>query len=243
MLDNFSNGYFDAHIHLVQCAKNENLIDVFTQFQENYCGITCAHEKDEFFLQEKLINELESNFKNVHFFKSFGMHPQLPLIKNADFLENLLKKNKIDAIGEAGFDFYTDEFKKNAKQQQTAWQIQLDFSIKYQKPLIIHSRKALNLIFRDTNKLKKTPEVLFHSFAGSLVEAKSLLNRGINAFFSFGKQIKNGNKKAIECVSLLSKNVLRLETDAPFQTLKGENFTSLADIKTVYETAKKLRTQ
>ena len=51
----------------------------------------------------------------------------------------------------------------------------------------------------------------------------------------------NGNKKSIACVRELPADRILLETDAPFQTLKGEEFTSVLDIKKVYEEASALR--
>ena len=78
-------------------------------------------------------------------------------------------------------------------------------------------------------------EVLFHSFMGPPVEALSLLNRGINGYFSFGKQLLNCNKKAIACVRELPSNRILAETDAPFQTLKGEKYTAPSEIVRVYQ--------
>ena len=70
---------------------------------------------------------------------------------------------------------------------------------------------------------------------GPSVEAKSLLDRGINAYLSFGKQLLNGNKKAIACVRELPDERILPETDAPFQYLKGENFTKPSEVSRVIE--------
>ena len=92
-----------------------------------------------------------------------------------------------------------------------------------------------------SKELKKLPAVLFHSFMGSLIEAESLLKRGINGYFSFGKQIFNNNKKVIQLVSELPLEKLLLETDAPFQTLKGEKFTDTKEIEKIYTKVFELR--
>jgi len=169
------------------------------------------------------------------------MHPQMPLVQNADFLEQLLSMQAIDAIGEAGFDFFTEEFRKTESSQDTAWAIQTELAVQYNRPLIVHCRKALDRIFRDSRILRKIPSVIFHSFAGGPVEARSLLNRGINAYFSFGKPLLNGNKRSIACVKELPVEHLLLETDAPFQTLKGEVQTQPEEIRRVYAAAVKLQ--
>ena len=41
---------------------------------------------------------------------------------------------------------------------------------------------------------------------------------------------QNGNKKVLECIQKLPPQRILCETDAPFQYLKGEKFTSPADI-------------
>ena len=97
-------------------------------------------------------------------------------------------------------------------------------------------------IFAAAGALKKVPAVVFHSFAGSPADARSLLSKGINAYFSFGKPIVNGAKKAMHCVRALPIERLLFETDAPYQTLKGEKATSPAEIADVYQAAFELRT-
>ena len=89
--------------------------------------------------------------------------------------------------------------------------------------------------------LKKIPAAVFHSFAFGPREALSVLSHGINAYFSFGKALQNGNKKSMACVAELPLERLLFETDAPYQTLKGESFTPLGDIKLVYQKASELR--
>lgn len=55
----------------------------------------------------------------------------------------------------------------------------------------------------DSALLRKIRAVVFHSFCGGMYEVEGILGKGINAYFSFGKQILNGNKKSIECVRFL----------------------------------------
>ncbi len=181
-------------------------------------------------------------------FATYGIHPQSPSIRDKSFieeelafLENLLAAKKIIAIGECGFDFFTPEFKSTAAEQEIVFNEQLFLAQKYNLPLVLHLRKAIEKIFTYSRELKKLPAVIFHSFPGTLREAQSLTNHGINAFFSFGKPILNGKKSAIECIQNLPLENLLLETDAPYQTLKGEQETFPSDIKKVYQKASELR--
>ena len=181
-------------------------------------------------------------------FASYGIHPQSPTLrdktfieKELSFIENLLTEKKIIAIGECGFDFFTPEFKSTAPEQEIVFNEQLSLAQKYNVPLVLHLRKSIEKIFTYSRELKKLPAVIFHSFPGTLREAQSLQNHGINAFFSFGKPILNGKKASIDCVQNLPIQNILFETDAPYQTLKDEKETLPSDIKKVYQRACELR--
>ncbi len=230
---------FDCHMHLVHSK-----ILKFPE-QMEYTALACALSKSEFLEQNKIIESicgsLEKKHSNIHFLTSFGIHPQNPDISEKDFLIELLEHNKIDAIGECGFDLFTEQFKLNIENQEKTWAFQLECAIKYEKPLVVHGRKCTHLFFRDIKSLKKVPAVIFHSWAGTFLEAASMLQKGVNAYFSFGKPLINGKKSAIECVKRLNRERILFETDSPYQTLKGEQETLPQDILKVYEEAEKLR--
>ena len=180
--------------------------------------------------------------------QSFGLHPQAPFdgerdfAERLDFLESLLRERRVQAVGECGLDFFTPEFSANRAAQEKAFAAQLELAARHSVPVIVHARKATQEIFASAAALKKVPAVVFHSFAGTLIDARSLLEKGVNAYFSFGKPLMNGAKKAILCARSLPLERLLFETDAPYQTLKGELFTSPAEIADVYQTAFELRT-
>jgi len=222
--------YCDSHIHLFH-SKTPS----FAERGHYFCVSSC-HTKEEFdFLSDK------------NSFASFGIHPQdcfpgkSEMSETLSFLDSLCREKKIIAIGECGFDFFTKEFKATAEAQEFAFGEQLKLAQKYKLPLVLHIRKAIEKIFTYSKELKELPSVIFHSFPGTVREAESLKKHGINAYFSFGKPILNGKKSAIDCVKNLPLQNILLETDAPYQTLKGENETFPSDIKKVYEKAAELR--
>jgi TatD DNase family protein len=227
------SSFSDAHFHIVQCGT-------LPSFSVPYYAVTCAHDREEFLTQRSLISAYRG-IKNVQILGAFGMHPQIPLVQNADFMENLLKEKNIQAIGEAGFDLFTKELKGGIVQQEEAWNIEVELAAAYNVPLIVHCRKSLDRMFRDSKKLTKVRAVVFHSFEGSPADARSLLRHNINAYYSFGKPLINGDKSAAACVKELDKDRLLMETDAPYQTLKGEKETSVCEIERVYKTAFTMR--
>lgn len=137
-------------------------------------------------------------------------------------MENLLKQDKIDAIGEIGFDFYNNSESKTIEKQTEYWNTQIEFAIQYKKPIVIHSVKATNFILKENKKLKKVPAVLFHGSKIPFSESEYLLKSGVNAFFSFGKPLLKDNKTAIECVTKLPLDRLCFETDSPYQLQETE---------------------
>ena len=195
-------------------------------------------------------------------FASYGIHPQkvaqvfleeknsghcngrdiISLFsKEFVFLEELLKEEKIIAIGECGLDYFTSELKESRQEQMLVFQRQIELSQKYCLPLVLHLRKSMNDFFAFSKDLKKLPAVIFHSFPGSLQEAFSILNHKINGYFSFGKPLLNGKKSALDCVKNLPIERILLETDSPYQTLKGEKETFPKDIEKVYRKTGEIR--
>ncbi|NLM01339.1 MAG: hypothetical protein GX220_07815 [Treponema sp.] len=161
---------------------------------------------------------LKNNFTKC----SYGIHPCYLDKNEIDNLYSLLKSNpeKIDAIGEIGLDYFNNTLIETKKLQKFFFEMQLDFAIEFNKPIIIHCRKAVNDILYFSSKLKKISSVIFHEYWGTVVEANYLLKRGVNAFFSFGSSILKGRKKSIECVKHFSLDFLFAETDSPFQNTK-----------------------
>lgn len=238
MLEKFiKKSNFDAHFHYSEC-KNLGICD----FPDDFCGISCADSQKSWNVQ---FNEIAKNEQNMFIMSAYGLHPQNAKNENVkvsvDFLEELVLKQKIYFIGEMGFDFFSDEYKMFSEKQEEIFNLQLDIALKYNMPIVIHCRKANHKLFEYADKLSALPEVLFHSFMGTSIEAKSLLNKKINGYFSFGKQIFNGNKKVIDCVKNLPANRVFAETDAPYQFLKGEKYTKPSEITKIFNEITKLQ--
>lgn len=221
--------YCDSHVHIARCS----IIPQLDKNDEYFCVSSC-HSKDDFYAcAQKCI-------------LSFGIHPQEVLEKiyseeDFSFLEKLAEEKKIAAVGEIGLDFFTAELKSKSHEQIEIFERQLQTALKNNLPAVLHLRKSIEQIFSYSKILSMLPSVVFHSFPGTVMEAKSLLNHKINGFFSFGKPILNGRKASVKCVEELSLDRILLETDAPYQTLKGEKATSPEEIKKVYSSAACLR--
>ena len=147
-----------------------------------------------------------------------GLHPEEV---KADWQEVLsamhphLSDVGVIAIGEVGLDFYwSREFEK---EQMTAFEEQVRWSVETRLPLMIHCRKAQNELVGILRRYQKElPGGVFHCFTGNENEARQLLEfenfvLGIGGVLTFKK---SHLPEVLPAVVPLSRIVL--ETDAPY---------------------------
>jgi TatD DNase family protein len=158
-----------------------------------------------------------------------------------DLLETLTATSALNAIGETGFDLYDQAFRDAEALQDELFAAHLDAALRHGLPLVIHARKAMHKVFAHTRALKRLSAVVFHSYMGTPEEGTSLLRRGVNSYFSFSAGILLNHKTAIRCCATLPLDHLLLETDAPYQPLRGRDFSRWADLETIRNGAAAIR--
>ena len=247
--------FSDSHLHPIEWQKAAKAVFADATLPQGlYCA--CALSKEEAAACGALKAAFLASKADGAVFVSFGAHPQLPAVlarsrmsceqvKKEGFrlieeISLLAAASRIDAVGEAGFDFYTPDFAATANEQAALFDAQLEIAFNASLPLVIHARKGQKEIFARTQKLKKLSAAVFHGYSGSGGEALSLLRRGVNAYFSFGKALLRGSRKAAESLKAIPRERLLLETDAPYMTLRGEAFTSPRDIEKVAACASRI---
>lgn len=222
----------DSHLHIY------DLLQLWTPEPINWDGVkrvTSMHNQKEWEHYQKHLqhsNQIKA---------SFGLHPQLPVWEEKELLEKLVRQKSIVAIGECGFDFFLNHSPELDKQQTEIFQFQLELALDSGLPLVLHLRRATDKIFTYLKDLKNVSSVIFHSWPAPPHEAQSLLKRGVNAYFSLGPPLLQGNKKAQGCALQLPLDRILSETDAPYQTLKGEAFTTPEHLEQVLQIWSKLR--
>ncbi|GMO53826.1 MAG: hypothetical protein Ta2G_12390 [Termitinemataceae bacterium] len=237
----------DAHCHPYYLKKVFADCEVQRQSLNIICAAS-AWNKDDWAYIQKISNNEEIKTGCRKMILCFAVHPQMcALYPKSDvdaslyLLHQLLSENSLDAIGESGFDFFNTDLKNTEELQSAIFEEHLDLAIKYKLPLVLHIRRSMQKIFSYKAKLKRVPSIVFHSFSGTLDEAQFFLRSGINAYFSFGTAIMLNHKAAIKCCSHLDSDRILFETDAPYQMLKGEMYSSYCDIKKVIQSASVLR--
>lgn len=130
-----------------------------------------------------------------------------------EIVEQCLEKEKFVAIGEIGIDLYRD--KTFINEQIEVFSLQLSLAKKYNLPVIIHSRNALNEIIRILNEKKYSDvKAVFHCFPGNYEQAAYLTKKGY--LLGIGGVVTYKNSGLARIVKELPLEFILLETDAPY---------------------------
>ena len=127
-------------------------------------------------------------------------------------LENLIKNEKIVAIGEIGLDYYWT--KDNKDKQIEFFKAQLELSKKYDLPVIVHARESVQDVY-DILKEMDIHKGSMHCYSGSLEMAREFINLGFKIGIDGPITYKN-NKKGVEVVKNIDLKDILLETDSPY---------------------------
>ncbi len=149
-------------------------------------------------------------------YASYGLHPMFMAEHKTQHLAELdhwLDQYNAVAVGECGLDFYSGD--SDLKLQLELFRGQLDIAENHQLPVIIHSRKSLDIVTREIRRTGVRGGVI-HSFSGSFQQAEQLVDLGfklgIAATVSFDRA-----KKLREITSKIDIDALVIESDAPDQ--------------------------
>lgn len=206
--------YFDTHVHLnsEQYENIEEIIDNATKSNVKKMVV--------------IGYDLESSIKAVELallydflYAAVGIHPsEIKKMKENDLveIENLLKNEKVVAIGEIGLDYYWD--KDNKEEQKSMFVKQIKLANKYNLPIIIHSREAAQdtyeILKENKNYYKKG---IMHCYSYSLDLAKKFIK--LNFMLAFGGTLTFLNSKQNkEIVQEIELKHLLTETDSPYLT-------------------------
>ncbi|MDE6241887.1 MAG: TatD family hydrolase [Anaeroplasmataceae bacterium] len=161
-----------------------------------------------------LVQEYAKKYKL--FYPTAGLHPSEASEAykyDLNKLEQFIKEHRIYAIGECGLDYHYG--KDNVEVQKGLFRGQIELSIQYHLPLIIHMRDAT----QDTyNILKEYAGKVFgvmHCYSGSFEMAKEFIKLGF--YISLGGPVTFKNAKESKRVAeQIDLDYLLVETDCPY---------------------------
>ena len=202
----------DTHTHIYDKQFENDFDDVMKRIEDELEGIV------------SIGFDLESSIKSIELANRYsfvnaviGVHP-VDIKKYNDKVEKELERlalteKKVVAIGEIGLDYHWMEDPKDV--QIAGFRKQMELAERVKKPVVIHTREALQDTLDVLRDYKNVGGIL-HCYPGSLEAAKPFLDRyylGIGGTLTF----KN-NKKTKELVKELPLEKIVLETDCPYLT-------------------------
>jgi len=145
-----------------------------------------------------------------------GLHPTSvneSFRDELDKIDSALSSRRFYGIGETGIDLYWD--KTFMSQQIEAFEYQLDLSIKYDLPIIIHARDSIKVIYEVLERYKsKNIRGIMHCFPGDVEDAKKAIEYGLLIGVGGVSTFKNTHLR--EVLSQISIQNIVLETDSPY---------------------------
>ena len=159
--------------------------------------------------------DLEAQYP-ANVFLMMGLHPTYVkenYLEELSHVEKELSKRKFCAIGEIGIDLFWD--KSHLKQQQFAFQHQIQLAKKYKLPINIHCRDAFDEVF-EVLESEKADDLfgIFHCFTGDIHQANRAVD--FNMKLGIGGVVTFKNGKIDQFLSQIEIKNIVLETDSPY---------------------------
>ena len=135
--------------------------------------------------------------------------------ENLKFIEKHINDDKIVAVGEIGLDYHYDIDKDL---QKKLFKKQLDIALKYNKPVIIHSRDCIKETYDILKEYTKAGlNGVMHCYSGSVEMAREFNKIGFLLGVGGVSTFKN-SKVIIDVIKSVSLEYIVLETDSPYLT-------------------------
>lgn len=207
--------FIDTHCHLYSQEFDEDIDEVIRKAESVGVSRFYLPAIDQSTTDRML--KLEARFP-ASCTSMMGLHPgsvNLNYREELAHVEEWLAKRRFVAIGEIGLDYYWD--KTYMAEQQEAFKLQMEWAIKYDVPIVIHTRNAMQETIEMVKAFApKGIRGIFHCFSGSLESARQIIRLGF--YLGIGGVITYKNAGVAEVLETIDIKHLVLETDAPYLT-------------------------
>ena len=201
--------FIDTHCHISKEYFDDipNLIDKIVKSGVNKVIVNGCDMKSN-------LEVLELVEKYDIVYGALGFHPtELDDFSDEQliWLEKNINNKKIVAIGEIGLDYHYDNTDK--VKQKEVFEKQLQIASKYHKPVIVHSRGAINDTYNIISKYNVIGSL--HCFSSSKEMAERFIKLGF--YIGIGGVCTYKNAKEIkEVIKAIDLEYIILETDTPY---------------------------
>ena len=197
---------FDTHAHLFKEYYTEEEIEKIASSFNGYIIVSGTDDNS---------NREILNLKYENIYITLGIHPEDALNykdSDIDFIVNNLNNSKVVGIGEIGLDYHYG--KENRDKQIELFVKQLDIARKYNLPVIIHSRDAINDTINILKNYKDLKKIL-HCYSGSLESARELIK--LDTYFGVGGVLTFKNStNLVQTIKEIPLDRIVIETDSPY---------------------------
>ena len=210
--------FFDTHAHYNDEKFNLDRDEIITKIKQE--GITKYNCVGYDVQSSKIAVEIANTYSFIY--SIIGISPNDVVEKSEAINEQIKeievilkndKNNRIVAIGEIGLDYYWN--KENKEIQKETFIKQIEIANKYNLPIVIHTREAI----QDTIEILKKNVVIkkgvFHCCPLNRELVKEALKLGYYISFAGPITFKN-SKNANEIVNMVPLDKILIETDSPY---------------------------
>ena len=198
----------DTHCHLFR-EYFSDIDSVLARAFDN--GVSFVIVNGTNFSDNQEVIELVSKYSMVY--GALGIQPQ-EIDDNWEecfqFIEKHIFDEKIIAIGEIGLDYH---YECDRELQKNIFRKQLELAQKYNKPVIVHSRDAI----QDTYDILKEYHVkgIIHCYSGSVEMAREFCKIGFYLGIGGTCTFKNSSR-IVSVIKDIPIEYIVLETDSPY---------------------------
>ena len=197
---------FDTHAHLFkEYYTDEEINKIASSFKGNIIVSGTDNNSNK--------EILELKYDNIYI--TLVIHPEDVLNykeSDIDFIVDNLNNPKVVGIGEIGLDYHYG--KEDRDKQIDLFIKQLDIARKYNLPVIIHSRDAINDTINILKNYKDLKKVL-HCYSGSIESARELIK--LDTYFGVGGVLTFKNStNLVQTIKKIPLDRIVIETDSPY---------------------------
>ena len=205
--------FTDTHTHLYSEEFDQDRLEMINRAINLGVSRFFVPSIDSNYTQK--MYDLETQFPE-NIFLMMGLHPTYVkenYLEELNHVEVQLAQRKFYAIGEIGIDLFWD--KTFLKQQQHAFQHQIELAKKYKLAINIHCRDAFDETFEILENEKASDLFgIFHCFTGNLEQAEKAISLGMKLGIGGVATFKNG--KIDQFLNQIDLKHIVLETDSPY---------------------------
>ncbi len=204
--------YFDTHVHLNDARLFSNIETHLSNAISNNISYMICVGYDV--ASSLLAVEIANRYSNVYAAVGIGPNDSADVTdEDLRKIDELMSDPKVVALGEIGLDYHYDYCPK--EKQIEVFQAQIKIAKNYNKPLVIHSRDAL----QDTFDYLEAGQHfgVMHCYSGSYEMAERFISIGY--YISLAGPVTFANAKTPKEVAMkIDLEKLLIETDCPYLT-------------------------